>query len=145
MPAQHLMRTHPPAQPRSSILQVSVKLLCRRAHTLQISTHDVLACSLVAELQQLAKRQYHVLARQYHPDTVRGPQGMHPRPSDTRTPGATFRKIQRAYAWIMGLPSWQSLNPWYWGTVPDIPLPGSLARKPIALGPGWQCITAGGL
>ena len=144
---QHLIITHPPAQPRASILQVSFKVLCRRAHTLEISTHEVLACPMVSDLQQIAKKQYYALARHYHPDI---PPGTHTMPNGatvlnrTKT-GSTFRKIQKAYAWIMGLPNWQSLDPWYWSTVPDIPLPGALARKPINLGSGWQCITAGGL
>lgn len=121
----------PPAISRGTVCQVSFKLLCRRCHTLQITTAAVAACPLVEDVQRLAKQQYHALARRSNPDTCTTYSG-------NGRQGLTFRRIASAYAWIMGLPGWQSIDPYYWAPIAEAPLPMALERRSLALGPGWQ-------
>lgn len=134
--------TFEPGIIKSDILRLSIKTLCRRAHTLQITTTDVLACATVAELQALAKARYRTLAKRYHPDAE---QGRPPRLFGGQRPltGRTFRQLTGAYEYLMELPSWQSISPDYWAPIPDYPVPGALERRPLNLTGGWQEVPYG--
>lgn len=127
---------------RGTICQVSYKLLLRRCHTLGIASSAVWDCALVEDVQALAKRHYHALARRYHPDVYARRKAARNGPLPKIT-GRMFRLITRAYEWIMGLPRWQSISPFYWKPVTEAALPAALERPALALGRGWHEVYQG--
>lgn len=78
----------------------STAYLRRRAATLRISASAFDACETVGALQHVAKAQFRVLAKRYHPD------------HSPMTPhiGHTFRRVAAAYSYLMALPATAPLH-----------------------------------
>jgi len=135
-----LCTTRKPPLYKSTHCKVSLKQLTQRCHTLRITTEELLACDCIAEVQAMAKQQYRILAKQYHPDTPRAQHAM-PHGGRALTPrknGYSFRRITSAYHWICALPGEQLIDLYYWTPIPEAVLPWAMERAPLALGPGWQ-------
>ena len=119
----------------SSTKPISLVLLCHRAHGLGITTHEVLACATVGDLQVLVKQRYHTLARDAHPDAIarRKLEGMR-----TTILGYNFRRLTTTYTFLMALSPTQVIDGSQGCTVPDIPLPWALDRSTLSLGTGYH-------
>ncbi len=124
---------------------LSYRLLCRRLKCLRMMPGILVSLRTMGELQMLAKKQYHLLAQQYHPDhreeRLKGTQ--HPGHPLT---GHTFRRIAKTYQWLMRFPP-SLLIPCHaeslilqYPTPPiyEATLPFVLERKPLRLDDGFQ-------
>ena len=119
----------------SSSQPISLVLLCRRAHGLDITTHEVLACATVGDLQILVKQRYHTLARDVHPDAIarRKSEGMR-----TTILGHNFRRLTTTYKFFIGLDPTQKIEGSAGCTIQEYPLPLAWDRSALSLGVGYH-------
>ena len=119
-------------------------LACWR--TLRLAPEARAAGTSMADLHPIVKAQYHTLAKRYHPDTQAALLASGEAPPRLAT-GATFRRITQAYEWLMALPPSLCVGPPAdvvpVSIAPVMALPLMFERWPLALGDGWQEVSAG--
>lgn len=110
----------------------------RRCAVLQITPEDLRPLPTIGQVQRLARRRYHQLAKYYHPDNQVNIKHCH------NLTGTTFRKITRTYTWLLSLdpsctPPAAVPSPRY-STPPiyEAELPWAQCRKPLRLPSGFQ-------
>ena len=130
----------PLAFPVTSSPLPSYWLLCKRLRRLGLREDTLEGLRTFGQVQVRAKRAYHALAHQYHPDR-RAQQ--HPRERPLQ--GRTFDLITRAYQWLMAFPPTASLPvpksyTLHYDTPPiyECDLPFALQRRPLPIPEGFQ-------
>lgn len=99
-----------PASPVPLPSGLTARSLRRRTRCLRLTAEVLALCVTVGDVQALAKAQYRLLARHYHPDSMRRntqrARAAHPhtrRGEGRPLTGMTFRLVTTAYAWIQAL------------------------------------------
>jgi hypothetical protein len=129
----HVIETHPAYMFRA---RTTPKVLEFRARKLKISPQELHQCKTLDAIKKLAKKKYHVLARQHHPDRMVKSRWNGLRRYEKR--GDAFMQVTKTYKWFMELTEKDLVHKSMYPTVPDLPMPWHMERAPLHLPSGYN-------
>ena len=118
--------------------KTTLKVLAFRARTLKITPAEIAACKTLDALKKLARKKYHTLARQYHPDYLLAHEVWYTRNQARAQPGFDFRRVTKTYKWFMALQEKDLVRKSMYPTIQEYILPWHMERMPLHLPTGFN-------